>query len=80
MTTIDGPSGNLPAAPGDSGETSFDTRQLLRTLTAHRWLIASVTGVLVAAVALYSFTTTPYYRADLRILIEHDSARVVSFQ
>lgn len=69
------------AAPDvDQATTSLDVRAILRTVSARRGLIALITAIVLGAVGLYSVTATPYYRANLRILIERDSERIVSFQ
>lgn len=62
----------------DSGR--FDPRELLRIAAVHRWLIAAITVVVVAATAVLSFTATPYYRAKARLLIERHTNNTVSFQ
>lgn len=64
---------------GSDGER-FDPRALLRIATMHRWLIVTITVLVVLATGLFTFTTTPYYRAKARVLIERSQNNAVSFQ
>jgi capsular exopolysaccharide synthesis family protein len=59
---------------------TFDLRDVLRILSAQRWLIAATTAVVLVATALLTFTATPYYRAKVRVLIERNNANQISFQ
>lgn len=58
----------------------FDLRDVLRALSAHRWLVVATVALSIAAAALYSLTATPYYRAKVRLLIERHNANPTSFQ
>ncbi len=73
---------NATAAPAEAERRhgAFDPRELLRTLSAQRWLVAAGTTAIVIAAALYSFSATPFHRASLRVLIERDRERLLSFQ
>ena len=66
-------------APGGLAET-LDPRELLRIVSAQRWLILAITVLVVGAVALWTFTTTPYFRAKVRVLIERSTANTVAIQ
>ena len=59
---------------------TLDLRAWLRPIAAHRRLIAIVTMVVLAATATINLSLTPHYRAQIRILIERNNARVVSFE
>ncbi len=70
-----------PDAPAaEHSLAGFDLRSVWRTLSTQRWLIAVTTAILVGATALYSFTATPYYRAKVRLLIEREGERTLTFQ
>jgi capsular exopolysaccharide synthesis family protein len=70
----------IARTPGEQPTGTFDPREFIRILSTQRWLIVSVTAVVLVATALFTFTALPFFRAKLRILIERDNARVVSFQ
>lgn len=59
---------------------TFDLRDVLRVLSAQRWLIVATAAVVLVATALLTFTATPYYRAKVRVLIEKHNANQISFQ
>ena len=71
---------SAPASEEALDERFFAPREIWRVLSLHRWLAVAVTAAIVAAVALWSYSATPYYRSTVRVLIDRDHARAVSFQ
>lgn len=67
----------LPAA---SAGMPFDLRDVLRVLSAQRWLIVVTVAVVMIATAVLTLTATPYFRAKVRVLIERHNASATSFQ
>lgn len=72
---------NQPVGAEETGaREALDPREGLRLLSDHRGLIVAVTAIALAIAAAINWTSTPFYRATARILIERDNARVMSFQ
>lgn len=67
--------GSTPQLPA-----TFDLRDLLRILSAQRWLIATTVAIVLVATGLLTFTATPYHRAKVRVLIERHNSTPTSFQ
>jgi capsular exopolysaccharide synthesis family protein len=70
----------LGASAGSAIFEALDPRELWRIVSAQRWLILAVTSLVVGAVAIWTFTSTPYYRAKVRVLIERTSSNTVAIQ
>ncbi len=66
--------------PDNAEHETVDLREWLRSLSVHRWMIIGVASVALAISGFVNFTAIPYYRATIRLLIERQNARVVSFQ
>ena len=47
---------------GEQPTGAFDPREIFRILSAQRWLIVSVTAVVLVATALFTFTALPFFR------------------
>jgi polysaccharide biosynthesis transport protein len=58
----------------------IDLLEYWRVVVKRRWVLATFAGVLVAFVAVLSFTATPLYRATATILIDEPSASLVNIQ
>jgi Uncharacterized protein involved in exopolysaccharide biosynthesis len=54
----------------DDDNDEIDLMGLLGTLIDHKWLIASVTGVFMAAGVAYALLATPVYQANALIQVE----------
>lgn len=54
----------------DNDNDEIDLMGLLGTLIDHKWLIASVTGVFMAAGVAYALLATPVYQANALIQVE----------
>ncbi len=61
-------------------EEQIDLRDYLRVLVKRRWTIITFFTVVVLAVAVHTFTTTPIYQASSRIVIEKENPNLVSIQ
>jgi len=57
------------AAPDENDE--IDLRQLLGTLVDHKWWVVGITGLFFAVAAAYALLSTPIYRADAIVQVEH---------
>ena len=52
----------------------------LKAIVRRRWTALTAFLVVMAAVAIYTFTATPIYRARVQLLIENENPNVVSFK
>jgi succinoglycan biosynthesis transport protein ExoP len=65
----------------DSGsEEDVQIVDLLSTLFRHRWLMAIVIGVALAAALVYNSVTVPIFEARARLIIEPNSTEIVPFR
>jgi succinoglycan biosynthesis transport protein ExoP len=55
-------------------------RDYLRVILKHRWTVITVFAVILITVAIHSFTATPIYEANTRLVIEKENPKVVSIQ
>src|SRR5262245_46126889 len=62
------------------GDTDIHLIDYIKVLYKRRWTVLTAFFVVVAAVSIYTFTTTPIFEARVQILIEKESANVVSFK
>lgn len=69
-----------PAAARPAGAAAFDLRDLLRLLSARRWLVAATMALVLLATGVLTFLATPYHRAKVRVLIERHNATPNAFQ
>jgi succinoglycan biosynthesis transport protein ExoP len=58
----------------------FDLLEYWRVVLKRKWVLITFAAVLVAFVAVLSFTATPLYRATATILIDEPSTSVVNIQ
>jgi len=61
-------------------EQQIDLRDYWHVLVKRRWTVVSCFAMIFVAVAIFSFTATPIYRATARIVIEKENPNVVSIQ
>ncbi len=64
--------------PPDAGDT-LDLQAYWHLLRKHRWMIAGVVGVVIAAVLVLTLLTVPTYRATTLIQIDREALKVVEF-
>jgi succinoglycan biosynthesis transport protein ExoP len=62
---------------GDEDTRPFDIFKYLRILSKHKWLIAGVTGIVLAITAVSTFMTTPVYQATASIQIDRDTKKII---
>lgn len=58
----------------------FDVLEYWHILMKRKWVVVTVTAVLLALAAVRSFTTTPLYRASASILIEEPGSGMMTLQ
>ena len=63
----------------DDDNDEIDLMGLLGTLIDHKWLIASVTGVFMAAGVAYALLATPVYQANALIQVEPKKSDMLGF-
>ncbi|MEJ3660267.1 polysaccharide biosynthesis tyrosine autokinase [Pseudomonas fragi] len=63
----------------DDDNDQIDLMGLLGTLIDHKWLIASVTGVFMAAGVAYALLATPVYQANALIQVEPKKSDMLGF-
>ncbi|OZY40459.1 tyrosine-protein kinase [Pseudomonas fragi] len=63
----------------DDDNDQIDLMGLLGTLIDHKWLIASVTGVFMAAGVAYALLATPVYQANALIQVEAKKNDMLGF-
>lgn len=63
----------------DDDNDEIDLMGLLGTLIDHKWLIASVTGVFMAAGVAYALLATPVYQANALIQVEAKKNDMLGF-
>ncbi len=63
-----------------SGKKEASLLEYWRIILKRKWVIVSVTAVLLAASAVLSFTSTPLYRAGATLLIEDPGSSMLSIQ
>jgi capsular exopolysaccharide synthesis family protein len=63
-----------------SGKKEIDLLDYWRTILKRKWVIVTVTAVLLAISAVVSFTTTPLFEARTTILIEDLNTGVLTIQ
>jgi len=64
----------------DREEQQIDLRDYLRVILKRKWTIITVFAVIVISGAIHTFTTTPVYQANTRLIIEKENPKVVSIQ
>jgi capsular exopolysaccharide synthesis family protein len=62
------------------GETELHLSDYVKVLYKRRWTVMTAFLIVVLSIGVYTFTATPIYRARVQILIEKESANVVSFK
>jgi len=65
--------------PADAAAPRRPSRSLWDIIVHRRWLIVAFTAAVVAAVALWSYTTTPIYEATTVLQIDPERPRAVAF-
>ncbi|MEC4168265.1 polysaccharide biosynthesis tyrosine autokinase [Pseudomonas sp. MS-1(2024)] len=63
----------------DNDNDEIDLMGLLGTLIDHKWLIAGVTGVFMAAGVAYALLATPVYQANALIQVEPKKSDMLGF-
>ncbi|UXL40475.1 polysaccharide biosynthesis tyrosine autokinase [Pseudomonas fragi] len=63
----------------DDDNDEIDLMGLLGTLLDHKWLIAGVTGVFMAAGVAYALLATPVYQANALIQVESKKSDMLGF-
>lgn len=63
----------------DDDNDEIDLMGLLGTLIDHKWLIAGVTGVFMAAGVAYALLATPVYQANALIQVESKKSDMLGF-
>ena len=63
------------AAPNDD----IDLKEIFRAIARHKWMIAGITLLCLAAAAVYTLRITPLYRATTLIQIDRSAQKVVGF-
>ena len=63
----------------DDDNDEIDLMGLLGTLIDHKWLIAGVTGVFMAAGVAYALLATPVYQANALIQVEPKKSNMLGF-
>lgn len=58
----------------------IDLASYLRIIINHRWTILAIFFAIVASVAIFTFTATPVYKGTVRLIIEKENPKVLSFQ
>ncbi len=64
----------------ENREKQIDLRDYLGVIMKRRWTIITCFAILVVAVAIATITTTPIYRATIKVIIEKENPNVVSIQ
>jgi succinoglycan biosynthesis transport protein ExoP len=85
---VDGPTGGPPAEPRSTYEAPAETatpseptaQDYLRVLYKHRWVILGVWLTTFVSTGVFTFLATPLYEATVKLLIEAESPKVVTFQ
>ncbi|MFH1080036.1 MAG: polysaccharide biosynthesis tyrosine autokinase [Pseudomonadota bacterium] len=62
------------------GQKEINLHDYIRVILKHQWTILTIFAVIVISVVIFSFTATPIYQATIRIIIEKENPKVVSFQ
>lgn len=70
----------LDITPAQNQYDLIDLPELMRTLARYRWSILGIALLTVAGAALYAFSTKPFYRGTVAILIESRNQKVVQGQ
>ncbi|AMB85433.1 tyrosine protein kinase [Pseudomonas agarici] len=65
--------------PQDNDADEIDLMGLLGTLIDHKWLIAGITGVFMAAGAAYAVLATPVYQATALVQVEAKKNDMLGF-
>jgi polysaccharide biosynthesis transport protein len=63
------------AAPGDD----IDLREIFRAIAKHKWMIAGITLLCLAAASVFTLRITPMYRSTTLIQIDRSAQKVVGF-
>jgi succinoglycan biosynthesis transport protein ExoP len=63
-----------------AAEVDLHLTDYLKVLHRRRWTALTVFVVIVLAVSVYTFTSTPIYSAKVQILIEKENANIVTFK
>lgn len=61
-------------------EDEIQLKNFFWVVYKRRWTVAAFLTVVVAVVAVYTFTTVPVYRATTQILIEKENPNIVDFK
>ncbi len=61
-------------------EKHIDLSEYWERIVKRKWVIISLTTVIVLIVGVFSFTSTPLYRARATVLIKETSSRMLSIQ
>ncbi|NIM91391.1 MAG: polysaccharide biosynthesis tyrosine autokinase [Candidatus Aminicenantes bacterium] len=61
-------------------ERHIDLSEYWQRIVKRKWVIISLTTVIVLIVGVFSFTSTPLYRARTTVLIKETSSRMLSIQ
>ena len=64
----------------NSSKQHVNLRDYLRVILKRRWMIFTVFAVIVIMVAIYTYTSTPIYKATTRLVIEKENPNVVSIE
>ena len=66
--------------PAANGKKEIDLLEYWRTLLKRKWIIVSVTAVLLGVSAIISFSTTPLFEAQATVLIEDPGTGMLTIQ
>jgi len=59
---------------------NIDIVNYLRVIFKHRWTIAAIFAAIFLSMLIFTFTATPVYQAKVRLIIEKENPKVLSFQ
>ena len=59
---------------------NIDFPEYLRVVIKHRWTILTIFAVIMVSVTIFTFTATPIYKGTVRLIIEKDNPKVLSFE
>lgn len=72
---------NNPSSGNDlSNDNKYDLGEILAILVDNKWLIALVTGALLALGLIKALTDTPVYKADAMLQVQASSSTLSSFE
>jgi succinoglycan biosynthesis transport protein ExoP len=61
-------------------DKNIDIVSYLRVIIKHRWTILSIFAAIVVSMTIFTFTATPIYMGTVRLIIEKENPKVLSFQ